>query len=48
MKKLICIILALFSLSLSSCGEGELPPKTEEPKKDEWITPNDYMDECFM
>ena len=48
MKKLICIILALCALFLSSCGEGEPPPKTEEPKKDEWVTPNDYMDERFI
>ena len=48
MKKLICIILALCTLFLVSC-KGEKPPAgTEEPKKDEWVTPNDYMDERFI
>lgn len=48
MKKIICIILALCTLFLVSC-KGEKPPAgTEEPKKDEWVTPNDYMDERFI
>lgn len=48
MKKLICLILALCSLFLASCGEEEPPVNTETQKKDEWVTPNDYMDERFI
>ena len=48
MRKIICLILALFSLFLSSCSGKEPPPKTEEPKKDEWVTPKDYIDGRYI